>query len=91
MTVFLLVSLILALIIITGIVMFLQTRKRAKEGKQVITNYRSLYNFGKVVVPLSIVIMIVSFVLQIPFYIGFPLFAVGLVYLIVALANKDKW
>ena len=91
MTVLLLILLILVIVLITGIVMFSQARKRAREGKQVITSYRSLYTFGRIVVPLSIVIMIVFFVFQIPFYIGFPLFGVGLVYLIIALANKDKW
>ena len=91
MTVFLLVSLILVIVITTGIVMFSQAKERTKEGKQVTTSYRSLYNFGKILVPLSIVVMIIFFVLQITFYIGFALFGVGLVYLIVAWTNKDKW
>lgn len=91
MTVMILVSIILALVILTGIVMSSLARKRAKEGKSVKTSYHALYNFGKVVVPLSIVIMIVFFVLQIPFYAGLPLLALGLLYLAIGWANREKW
>ena len=91
MTIAILVFIILVVVIVTGIVMFSLARKRSKDGKPTKTSYRALYNFGKVIIPLSIVIMIVSFLLQIPFYIGFPLLALGLIYLVIGLANRDKW
>ena len=91
MTIAILVFIILALVIVTGIVMFSLARKRAKEGKPIRTSYRALYNFGKVIVPLSIVIMIVFFVLQIPFYVGLPLLVIGLLYLIIGYTNREKW
>ena len=91
MTIVILVSIILAIVILTGIVMFSLARKRAKEGKSVKTSYHALCNFGKFVVPLSVVIMIVFFVLQIPFYAGLPLLALGLLYLAVGYANREKW
>jgi hypothetical protein len=91
MTIVILVSIILAIVILTGIVMFSLARKRAEEGKSVKTSYHALYNFGKFVVPLSVVIMIVFFVLQIPFYAGLPLLALGLLYLAIGWANRAKW
>ena len=91
MTIAILVFIILAVVIVTGIVMFSLARKRAKEGKLIRTSYRALYNFGKVIVLLSIVIMIVSFLLQIPFYIGLPLLVIGLLYLIIGYTNREKW
>ena len=91
MTIVLVVSIILALVIVTGIVMLSLARKRVKEGKSVKTSYYALYNFGKFVVALSIVIMIVFFILQIPFYVGLSLLAIGLLYLAVGWANRGKW
>ena len=91
MTIAILVFIILAVVIVTGIVMFSLARKRSKEGKPTKTNYRALYNIGKVVVALSIVVMIASFLLQIPFYIGLPLLLIGLLYLIVGYTKRENW
>ena len=84
------VSIILVLVIAMGIVMVLMNRKRVKEGKSVTPDYRGLRIFGTIIVPFSIIAMVVFFVLQIPFYIGLPLFALGVTYLIIGLANRDK-
>ena len=81
---------ILAVAVVTGILAVLMVRKRKKEGKQIV-NYRAFFLLGITWVPFSIVLMVVSFILQIPFYIGFPFFALGLVYLIIGLNNRDKW
>ena len=81
---------ILAIAIVTGILVVLMARKRKKEGKPQIY-YRTFFILGITWVPFSIIFIIVSFTLQIPFYIGFPLFALGLMYLIIGLANRDKW
>ncbi len=83
-------AVILAIAVVTGILAVLMVRKRKKEGEQIV-NYRAFFLLGIIWVPVSIVLMVVSFILQIPFYIGFPLFALGLVYLIVGLKNRDKW
>ena len=91
MTIAILVFIILAVVIVTGIVMFSLARKRAKEGKPIRTSYRVLYNFGKVIIPLSIVIMIVFFALQIPFYAGLPILVLGVLYFIVGYTNREKW
>jgi len=86
-----LISIFLALVIVTGIVMLLQARKRIREGNPVKTNYRTLYNFGKYIVPFGILITIVFFLFQIPFYAGLPLIVLGLLYLAVGWANRGKW
>ena len=81
---------ILAIAVVTGILAALMIRKQKKEGNPQI-NYRTFFILGVVWVPFSIVLMVVSLILQIPFYIGFPFFIIGLVYLILGLANRDKW
>ncbi len=83
-------AIILAIAVVTGILAVLMVQKRKKEGKQIV-NYRAFFLLGITWVPFSIILMVVSFILQIPFYIGFPLFALGLVYLIIGLKNRDKW
>ena len=81
---------ILAIAVVTGIIAVLMVRKRKKEGKPQ-ADYHTFFIIGVIWVPFSIVLMVVSFILQIPFYIGLPLFALGLVYLIIGLRNRDKW
>jgi len=81
---------ILAIAVVTGILAVLMVQKQKREGKQTV-NYRTFFILGIIWTPFSIVLMVVSFILQIPFFIVFPLFAVGLVYLIIGLANRDNW
>ncbi len=81
---------ILAIAVVTGILAALMVRKRKKEGKPQ-ADYRTFFIIGVIWVPFSIVLMVVSFILQISFYMGFPLLVLGLVYLIIGLKNRDKW
>ena len=81
---------ILAIAVVTGILAVLMVRKRKKEGKPQ-ADYRIFFLLGIAWVPFSIILMILSFILQIPFYIGFPLLAVGIIYLVIGLAKRDKW
>ncbi len=81
---------ILAIAVVTGIIAALMVRKRKKEGKPQ-ADYRTFFIIGVIWVPFSIILVIVSFILQVPFYIGFPFFVLGLVYLIIGLKNRDKW
>ena len=81
---------ILALAVVTGILAVLMVRKKKKEGKPH-ADYRIFFLLGITWVPFSIILMIVSFILQIPFYIGFPLFTVGIIYLVIGLVNREKW
>lgn len=85
------VAVILVIAVVTGISAVLIVRKKKKEGKLQETNYRVFFIIGISWVLFSMVLMLGSFVLQIPFYIHFPLFVLGLVYLIVGLKNRGKW
>ncbi len=80
---------ILAIAVVIGILSVLMVRKGKKEGNPQVA-YRTFFILGVTWVPFSIVLMVVSFILQIPFYIGFPFFALGLIYLIIGLKNRDK-
>ncbi len=80
---------ILAIAVVTGIIALFIVRKRKREEKPQ-ADYRTFFILGVIWVPFSIVLMVVYFIFQIPFYIGFPLFALGLIYLIIGLKNRDK-
>lgn len=82
---------ILAILIVVGILLILVAWKNKKEEKSEETNYRALFVMGIIWFPTGIVFMFMSFLLDISFVIGMPLFGMGLIYLIVALANRDKW
>ena len=80
---------ILAIAILMGIIVALIVRKKKRDEKLEKANYRAFFIMGITWVPFSIVLMIIAFILQIPFYMGIPLLAIGLVYLLVGFKNRD--
>jgi len=82
---------IIAIVIAVGIIMALMVWKKKREGKAEEANYRVFFIAGTIVVSVSIVLMAISFILQIFFLIVTPILALGLLYLMVGLANRDKW
>jgi peptidoglycan biosynthesis protein MviN/MurJ (putative lipid II flippase) len=82
---------IIAIVIAAGIIMALMVWKKKREGKAEEANYRTFFVVGTIVVCASIVLMAISFILQIFFVIVTPVLALGLIYLMIGLANRDKW
>ena len=88
----LLISLAIAAILIAvGILLAVMVWKKKKEGKLEEPDHRAFFVTGAIFFPVGIVSMVIVFTLDIPFFIGMPLFAVGLIFLITGLANRDKW
>ncbi|MFC1870952.1 hypothetical protein ACFLYF_00910 [Chloroflexota bacterium] len=82
---------IIAIVIAVGIIMALMVWKKKREGRSEKANYRAFFVLGIVVISVSIVLMFISFILQILFLIVTPILALGLIYLIIGLVNRDKW
>ena len=82
-------AVILAIAILQGIIVALMVRRKKKQGKLEKTNYRAFFIMGIIWVPLSIVLGVISFKLQIPFYVAFPLFTTGFIYLLIGLKNRN--
>ena len=85
MTLLLLIGIVVTLLLVAVL------RKRKKEGKAGETDYRAFFIMGIVFLPTGFAMMMVYFLAELPFEIGLPLFALGLVYLLIGLANRDKW
>lgn len=86
------VTILLLLIgIMIALLMVLVLRKRKREQKAGETDYRAFFIMGVAFLPTGLAMMIVYFSAEIPFEIGLPLFALGLICLIIGLANRDKW
>ena len=81
----------LAILIALGVFVALIAWKKKKEGEFIEPNYRAFFVMGIAWVPVGIVSMIVFFALDMPFIIGMPLLAMGIIYLTIGLANRDKW
>jgi LPXTG-motif cell wall-anchored protein len=83
------------LLLLIGIVVTLLTalvlRKRKRERKAEETDYRAFFIIGAAFLPTGFAMMMVYFFAELPFEVGLPLFALGLIYLIIGLANRDKW
>ena len=84
-------TVILGIVIALGIVVALMVWRKRKKGTLEEVNYRAFFVMGIIMAPLGIVSMIIYFLLQIPFFIAFPIFGVGIIYLIIGWAHRDKW
>ena len=86
---------IMSLLLLTGILitllLVLVLRKRKQKGKAGETDYRAFFMMGVVFLPTGVAMMAVYVVAELPFEIGLPLFALGLIYIIIGLVNRDKW
>jgi LPXTG-motif cell wall-anchored protein len=84
-------SLLLVIGIVVTLLLVVVLRKRKREGKAAETDYRAFFIMGLAFLPTGFAMMLVYFLVEIPFEVGLPLFALGLIYLIIGLANRDKW
>jgi uncharacterized membrane protein len=86
---------IMSLLLLIGTVVTLLLvavlRKRKREGKEGETDYKAFFIMGIAFLPTGFAMMMVYFFAELPFEIGLPLFALGSVYLLIGLANRDKW
>jgi membrane protein CcdC involved in cytochrome C biogenesis len=82
------------LLLIVGIVvtllMVLVLRKK-RERKSEETDYRAFFIMGVAFLPTGFAMMMVYLFSESSFEVGLPLFILGLIYLIIGLANRDKW
>jgi LPXTG-motif cell wall-anchored protein len=84
-------SLLLLVGILVTLLLLVVLRKRKKAGKAGESDYKAFFIMGLAFLPTGLAMMIVYFFTELPFEIGLPLFALGLMYLIVGLVNRDKW
>lgn len=80
-----------ALGLVLGIVVYFLARNRIREGKQEEPNYRTYFMMGLIWFPLGLASMIVYILLDITFVPALPLFSLGLIFLYMGWANRDKW
>jgi amino acid transporter len=67
------------------------TWKKRKEGRLSPTNYRAFFVMGLIWFVVGSALMAVSMAIGMPIIYAMPLFALGAIYLIIGLLNKDKW
>ena len=84
-------SLLLLMGIAVTILVLAILRKGKRERKAEETDYKTFFIMGIAFLPTGFAMMMVYFLAETPFEIGLPLFALGLICLIVGLVNRDKW
>jgi FtsH-binding integral membrane protein len=86
---------VMSLLLIVGIsvtlLLVLGLRKRKRSGKAGETDYKAFFILGLAFLPTGLAMMLVYFFVEIPFEVGLPLFALGLIYLVIGLVHRDKW
>ena len=84
-------SLLLLIGILVTLLLVVVLRKRKQNGKTGETDYKAFFIMGLAFLPTGVAMMTVYFFTKLPFEIGVPLFALGLIYLIIGLVNRNKW
>jgi len=74
-----------AILVIAGIILAIVILKKKRGGKAQEPNYRALFIIGISFLPMGIIFITIIG----PAFIGFT--AMGLIFLIIGAANKDKW
>ena len=89
----LLVSIIVvaALVVVLGLMVTYSLWKKSKGGRISPSNYRAFFLMGLVWLPIGVILVILSWVIDMPIIYGIPLFALGLIFLIIGLWNRNKW
>ena len=84
-------AVIAILTVALGILVTLLVRKRRKERKIEETSYRAFFVMGTAMFPAGIVGLLIFLMLGVSFIIAMPILSLGLIYLIIGVANRDKW
>jgi amino acid transporter len=84
-------NLLLIIGILVTLILLLVLRIRKRAGKTEETNYKAFFIMGIAFLPIGVAMMLMYFLVEIPFEIGLPLIALGLIYLGIGWANRDKW
>ena len=79
-------ALIVGALVVIGLILTLVLFKKKKEGKMGEPNYQVFFNIGMIWLPVGVVFMI-----AINPTIGIAFMALGITYLAIGLANRDKW
>jgi hypothetical protein len=78
--------LIVGILVILGLILTLVVFKKKKENKKVEPNYQVFFILGISWIPIGVVFMITVHPV-----IGMVFMAMGLGYMAIGLANRDKW
>ena len=84
-------SLLLIVGILVTLLLVLGLRKRKRSGKAGETDYKAFFILGLAFLPTGLAMTLVYFFVEIPFEVGLPLIALGLIYLVIGLVHRDKW
>jgi uncharacterized membrane protein len=82
---------VLGTLIALGIVVVFMSRTRNRETTASQPNYRVFFFIGGAMSIVGIAEILVLLQTDISFVVALPLLAIGLVFLAVGLANRDKW
>ena len=82
---------ILVVAVVTGVLTVVMAWKKRREGKLTETNYRVFFITGITMTPIGLAGIIVYLFRDYSFVTPLPIFLTGIIYLVIGLANRDKW
>ena len=82
---------VLIIVIVLLVVIILIERRRVHEGIVISSHYRKLLIAGAGITAAGVAAMAAFYFLDVPFYIGVPLVAIGLSYLFAGFVYRHEW
>jgi heme A synthase len=85
------VMILLVILLLLGIVVALVAWRKRRESSYEAVDYRTFFVMGIILLSVSAGFMIAFSRSEISFLPGLSMFALGLIYCIIGLTNRDKW
>ncbi len=82
---------IVASLVLIGILLTIIVWKKSKDSTTIESRYKAFFIMGITIFPSGTIFMFIYLVSGLPFLIGMPLSAIGLVYLLIGLTNRHRW
>ena len=79
------------ILVLAGVAAMVLTWRRRRDGKPSEPNYRAFFMMGTMWFPVGLASMIIFLFLDVSFVVGLPLLVMGVIYLSIGLAKRDKW
>jgi len=80
-----------AVVVLIAVLALVLRKKQKNNDEQKETNYLAFFVLGTSFLSLGSIFTILSFTSEFPGVIGFPFLAMGLIYIIIGLANRNTW
>jgi len=79
------------LLLVAGVIIAFMIHRKIKKGEAREPNYRAFFILGISFIPIGCAWIVIALSNEIPPVTGIPFLGLGVIYMAIGLANRDKW